>query len=72
MLEKLLPTNEGGADRAVRIVLGLVGISLVFFGPRSAWGWVGLVPLLTGVVGSCPLYTALGIRTCAAPAKPGA
>ncbi len=66
MLGKLLPTNEGGLDRAVRIVLGLVGISLVFYGPRSAWGWFGLVPLLTGLVGSCPLYTVLGIRTCPA------
>ncbi len=72
MLEKLLPTNEGGLDRAIRIVLGLVGISLVFYGPRSAWGWIGLLPLVTGLVGSCPLYTVLGLRTRPAQTQPGA
>ncbi len=72
MLEKLLPTNEGVLDRAVRIVLGLVGISLVFYGPRTAWGWFGLVPLVTGLVGSCPLYTIFGFRTCPARTEPRA
>lgn len=57
--------NEGTIDRALRIIAGLVLISLVFIGPQTAWGWVGLVPLLTGLVGICPLYSLLGINTCA-------
>ena len=72
MLGKVLPINESGMDRALRAVLGLAALSLVFWGPRSAWGWIGLVPLLTALVGSCPLYTLLGIRTCAARSEPGA
>jgi hypothetical protein len=63
-MDKLLPRNEGTVDRALRVVLGLVGLSLVFVGPQTAWGWIGLVPLLTGLVGSCPVYTLLGIGTC--------
>ena len=57
--------NEGTLDRALRIIAGLVLISLVFIGPQTAWGWVGLVPLLTGLVGICPRYSLLGIHTCA-------
>ena len=61
--------NEGTIDRALRIVLGLVLIALVFVGPQTPWGWVGIVPLLTGLVGMCPLYSMLGINTC--PVKKG-
>jgi hypothetical protein len=63
-MEKLLPKNEATFDRVIRVVLGLVGVSLVFVGPQTPWGWVGLVPLLTGLLGSCPVYTLLGIGTC--------
>ncbi|MFO0581088.1 MAG: DUF2892 domain-containing protein [Anaeromyxobacter sp.] len=56
-------TNEGTLDRAVRIVLGLGLISLVFVGPQSIWGLVGIVPLATGALGFCPLYKILGIST---------
>lgn len=56
--------NEGSIDRALRVVLGIVLISLVFFGPQSAWGWIGVVPLVTGLAGTCPLYSVLGISTC--------
>lgn len=63
-MEKLLPKNEATVDRVLRVVLGLVGVSLVFFGPQTPWGWIGLVPLLTGLVGSCPIYTLLGVGTC--------
>lgn len=56
--------NEGTVDRAVRVSLGVVLLSLVFVGPQSAWGWVGLVPLVTGLVGTCPLYSLFGISTC--------
>jgi hypothetical protein len=60
--------NEGTLDRAIRVVVGLALLSLVFVGPRTPLGFVGLVPLLTGVVGFCPLYRLLGIRT--GPARP--
>ena len=56
--------NEGTLDRALRVIVGLVLIALVFVGPQTPWGWVGLVPLLTGLVGMCPLYSILGINTC--------
>jgi hypothetical protein len=56
--------NEGGVDRTVRIVAGLAALSLVFVGPKSMWGLIGVVPLLTGLVGTCPLYAVLGISTC--------
>jgi hypothetical protein len=58
--------NEGTLDRGVRIVLGLALLSLVFLGPHSWFGLIGLVPLATGLVGFCPLYRVLGIRTSAA------
>jgi hypothetical protein len=64
MFAKIFPHNEHVADRAIRVILGLVLLSLVFFGPRTAWGWVGLLPLVTGLVGDCPLYTVLGLSTC--------
>ena len=56
--------NEGTIDRALRVVVGLAVLSLVFVGPQTAWGWVGLVPLATGLVGFCPLYSILGINPC--------
>ncbi len=56
-------TNEGTLDRAARIVLGLGLISLVFVGPQTLWGLVGLVPLATGALGFCPLYRIVGIST---------
>ncbi|MCC6783794.1 MAG: DUF2892 domain-containing protein [Planctomycetes bacterium] len=59
-----MATNEGTLDRALRVALGLGILSLAFVGPQSPWAWLGLVPLLTGLLGSCPLYTLLGVRTC--------
>lgn len=56
--------NVGGIDRVLRIVAGLVIFSLVFIGPQTPWGWLGLIPLLTGAVGFCPLYPILGVSTC--------
>ena len=56
--------NEGNLDRILRVVVGAVAISLVFVGPQSAWGWLGVVPLVTGLVGNCPVYSLLGINTC--------
>ena len=59
-----MKVNEGSIDRVVRIVAGLVLISLVFIGPQSPWGWVGVIPLATGLIGWCPAYTLFGIDTC--------
>jgi hypothetical protein len=59
--------NEGILDRVVRIALGIGLISLVFVGPATPLGWLGLVPLVTGIVGTCPIYRLLGIRTVSKP-----
>lgn len=61
--------NEGNIDRVLRVILGLVLLSLVFVGPQSWWGLIGLVPLVTGLIGTCPIYSILGISTC--PLKNG-
>ena len=61
--------NEGTADRAIRIVLGLAVLSLTVVGPRSPWGLVGLVPLATGLFGFCPLYRLVGVNTCKVETK---
>jgi hypothetical protein len=56
--------NVGGADRAIRIIVGLFIISLAFWGPKSPWAYLGVIPLLTGVLSWCGLYTVLGLSTC--------
>jgi hypothetical protein len=63
-MASLFATNEGAVDRTLRVIVGVALLSLVFVGPKSLWGLVGVVPLLTGLVGNCPLYTLLGINTC--------
>lgn len=70
LVSQLLPHNEHPIERGVRAVAGIGLLSLVAVGPVPGWGLVGLiglVPLATGVIGSCPIYTALGIST--APSK---
>ena len=59
-----MPTNEGNLDRALRVIAGAGILSLAVIGPQTAWGYVGLVPLITGLVGYCPLYAMLGLSTC--------
>ena len=56
--------NEGTVDRVLRVVFGAVLLSLALFGPKTAWGWVGVVPLVTGLIGNCPVYSIFGINTC--------
>ncbi len=56
--------NEGTLDRVARVVLGLILLSLTVVGPQTMWGLVGLIPLLTGLVGYCPIYKLLGFDTC--------
>jgi hypothetical protein len=63
MLAKILPSNEGTVDRVLRVVVGLGALSTVFVGPQSAWGLLGLIPLATGLIGSCPVYTLFGFNT---------
>jgi hypothetical protein len=60
-----MPTaNEGTIDRAVRVVIGLILLSLVFIGPKTAWGWIGIIPIITGAIGYCPAYSLFGFSTC--------
>lgn len=59
-----MQTNVGKIDRILRIIAGLVLISLVFVGPKTMWGLIGVIPLVTAFVGFCPAYRILGIRTC--------
>lgn len=59
-----MKANEGGVDRALRVIVGLVLIALAVMGVVGAWGYIGVVPLLTGIMGFCPAYTLLGMNTC--------
>lgn len=61
-----MTTNIGSIDRVLRIVVGLALISMVFIGPHAAWGWIGVLPLATALIGWCPAYSLLGIKTCKA------
>lgn len=56
--------NVGGIDRALRLIVGLGLISIVFIGPQTAWGWIGIVPITTALLGWCPAYKLLGLKTC--------
>jgi hypothetical protein len=59
-----MSSNVGGIDRIVRILVGLVLIGLAVAGIFSPWGYIGAVPLLTGVIGWCPAYLPFGFKTC--------
>lgn len=61
--------NEGPIERVVRVLVGLVLLALTFVGPRTLWGLVGVVPLVTGLMGYCPFYCLVGVSTC--PPPPG-
>jgi hypothetical protein len=62
-------TNEGTIDRAARIVIGLGILSLAFVGPQTPLGYVGVILLVTGLVGFCPIYKLFGFSTCPMPRK---
>lgn len=64
-----MPVNVGTIDRALRAIVGLILIALVFVGPQTAWGWIGVVPLLTAFIGFCPAYTLFGVKTCSVKDK---
>lgn len=59
-----MTSNVGSIDRILRIIFGLGLISIVFIGPQTPWGWIGVVPLVTALLGWCPAYSLLGIKTC--------
>ena len=59
-----METNIGVTDRTIRIIVGLALITMVFAGPQTALGWIGIVPLATALVGWCPAYILFGIKTC--------
>jgi hypothetical protein len=56
--------NVGKIDRLIRLVIGLAVLSLIFIGPKTLWGLLGLVPLGTALIGWCPPYAILGLSTC--------
>lgn len=60
-------TNAGTLDRTIRIVLGIALLGIAVAGPKTPIGFIGVVPLLTGIIGFCPLYRLVGIRTCPVP-----
>ena len=62
----MFKTNVGSADRIFRIVLGLILIALMFVGPKTAWGVIGVIPLVTAFLRTCPLYSLIGVSTCKA------
>ena len=61
----MFKTNVGTADRIVRVAIGLVLVSLAIAGPLAPWGYIGIVPIATALFSTCPLYSLLGISTCA-------
>ena len=67
----MIERNVGTIDRTLRVVVGVVLLVTIFLidGPAQWIGLVGLVPLLTGLVGTCPIYRLIGVNTCATPAS---
>ena len=64
MNSKLLPNHVHQLERILRVLIGLGALALVFVGPQTPFGLLGLIPLATGLIGSCPLYTVFGFSTC--------
>lgn len=59
-----MKTNVGGLDKWARILVGALLVGLALTGAIGVWGWIGLVPVLTGVFGYCPAYSLIGLSTC--------
>lgn len=59
-----MKANVGGSDKILRVAAGVALIAFTLLGIIGVWGWIGLVPLLTGLFNFCPLYTLLGVNTC--------
>jgi hypothetical protein len=60
----MFPNNIGSLDRGIRVAVGLALIAAAVSGKLGLWAWIGAVPLLTGIFGTCPLYSMIGINTC--------
>lgn len=60
----MFKSNVGRIDRILRVVLGIALIAMTLTGTIGVWGWIGVVPLLTAALGSCPLYSVLGMSSC--------
>ena len=69
MTQRFFPGNEHKLERVIRVLLGIGILSLTVAGPQTMWGLIGVVPVVTGLVGSCPLYTLFGISTCPLKAR---
>lgn len=68
-MTNFLTVNEHIIDRVVRVTLGLTLLAAATTGTVGAWGYIGVVPLITGLAGTCPIYTVFGISTCAVPRR---
>lgn len=62
--------NVGQLDKILRIIVGLVLIGLTLAGQIGVWGWIGVLPIATGLMGWCPAYTLIGLKTCPTESKP--
>ena len=69
MLNKIFPRNEHKLERALRVLIGAALLSLVFVGPKTPFGYIGVILIATGLIGSCPLYTLFGWSTCPIESK---
>ena len=63
-MHRLLPVNEHPAERVLRVLAGGTFVALAAAGTVGGWGWLGVLPIATGLLGSCPTYTLLGVSTC--------
>jgi len=63
-MEKTMKSNVSGLDKILRIVIGIALVALAITGVIGVWGWIGVVPLLTGLIGKCPAYSIFGISSC--------
>ncbi|MBZ5639742.1 MAG: DUF2892 domain-containing protein [Acidobacteriia bacterium] len=68
-MTRFFVTNEHPIERGARILVGLGLLAIAFFGPKTPWGFIGVLPLLTGASGTCPLYSLLGVSTCPARSR---
>jgi len=59
----MMPQNVSTIDRATRLILGVAVLSLVFLGPQTAWGYIGLIAVITALSGFCPLYRLFGVSS---------
>ena len=63
-LEKIMAKNVGGIDKTLRIVVGAALVGATIAGMLPVWGYIGIIPLATGLMNWCPAYTLLGMNTC--------